>query len=303
MRTIITGGTGLIGSHLAEGLLQDGHEVILLSRSPEKKTSQTPRGISIVGWDARTADGWGQLVDGADAIVNLAGENLSAKRWTASQKHKILQSRLNAGQAVVEAVRQAKKKPGVLIQASGVNYYGPHGDEKITEESLPGDDFLSKTVVAWEASTEPVESMGVRRVVTRSGVVLSMEGVALPRIVMPFRFFVGGSIGSGEQWMSWTHIEDEVSAIRFLIANQDASGVFNLTSPNPVKYKDLARIVGEVMHRPSWIPVPAFAVRLLFGEMSTVVLDGQRVLPERLLDLGYDLKYHYLKPALEDLLS
>jgi uncharacterized protein (TIGR01777 family) len=300
MRVIITGGTGLVGRPLAAGLAEDGHEVIVLSRHPEG-AGRLPAGVRAARWDGATAEGWGHLVEGAGAVVNLAGENLSAGRWTAERKARIVASRVNAGQAVVEAVKSAQQRPAVVVQSSAVGYYGPHGDEAVDESSPAGPDYLSRIALQWEASTQEVEGLGVRRAIIRTGVVLSRYGGALPRLLLPFRFFVGGTVGSGRQWFPWIHIVDEVRAIRFLIDRPEARGPFNLSAPNPVTYASLARTLGRVLHRPALVPVPGFALRLLFGEMATVLLEGQREVPAALLRLGFTFRYPELAPALRDL--
>jgi uncharacterized protein (TIGR01777 family) len=306
MCVIITGGTGLIGRALAEYLAADGHEVIVLSRSPEKATG-LPRDVRVEGWDGRTAEGWASLADGADAIVNLAGTSIGGEgffpvRWTAARRRAIRESRLNAGRAVVQAVEAATRKPSVVVQASAVGYYGPRGDEELTEEAPPGDDFLGQVAVEWEASTGPVENMGVRRAVIRTGVVLSAGGGALPRLLLPFRLFAGGPMGSGRQWYSWIHLTDQVRAIRFLIENAGASGPFNLTAPHPATNAEFGRAIGRVMRRPYFMPVPGFAMRAAFGEVATVVLDGQRVVPRRLQQMGFTFRFSEVEPALRDLL-
>ena len=308
MRVIITGGTGLIGSRLAETLAADDHEVIVLSRSPERRAGMFRHDVRIEEWDAETAKGWGHLADGADAIVNLAGESIAGEglipdRWTADKKRRIRESRLNAGKAVVQAVRAADDKPGVVVQSSAVGYYGVRGDEKISEVGLRGDDFLARTCEQWEASTAEVEEMGVRRAVARTGIVLSTEGGAFPRIVLPIKLFVGGPLGSGDQYYSWIHIADEVGALRFLIENDEASGSFNLTAPNPVTNEEFAHVVADVMGRPAFLPVPGFAMRTALGDVATVVLDGQRVIPRKLLNLGYEFHFAELEPAVRDLLE
>lgn len=301
MRVIITGGSGLIGSVLSQQLVREGHEVIVLTRNPEKHRAGQVQGVRLVEWDARTARGWGSLADGAGAIVNLAGENLASWPWSASRKQRFYDSRVNAGNAVVEAVSQARQKPGVVIQASGINYYGIQGEGIATEADPPGDDFLAKLCIEWERSTAPVEAEGVRRVVTRSGVVLSTQGGALPLMALPFRMFVGGPVGGGKQWLSWIHLEDEVRAIRFLIERQDASGVFNLAAPVPVTNAQFSRALGRAMRRPALIPVPAFALRLALGEMAIMVLEGKRVDPSRLQALGFDFRFEQVDEALQDL--
>jgi uncharacterized protein (TIGR01777 family) len=300
MRVIITGGTGLIGRALAADLLKDEHEVIGLSRRPERATG-LPTGMRVQRWDARTAEGWGALANGADAIVNLAGATI-AGLWTTSRKRSIRDSRLNAGRAVVEAIQRASIKPRVVIQASGVGYYGPRGDELITEESTPGDDFLGELAVKWEASTAPAEPLGVRRAIIRSGAVLSTKAGALPPLLLQFRLFAGGPLGGGRQWLPWIHMIDEVRAIRSLIESESASGPFNLVAPNPLTNADFGRVLGRVLSRPFLFPIPALALRLLAGEMSTILLDGQRAIPRRLQDVGFTFRFPEAEAALRDLL-
>lgn len=301
MRIILAGGTGMRGKVLALDILRDGHEVIILSRNPERHHQSFPAGISLVRWDGRKLDEWARLVDGSDVIINLVGENIGAKRWTRTRKKQILDSRLLPGRALTEAVQAAANKPKVFIQSSAIGYYGPRGDEELTEESAPGTDFQSHVCIEWEKSTEGVEKVGVRRVIIRDAVVLSEHEGALPRMVMPFRFFVGGPLGSGRQWFSWIHHRDDVRAIRFLIDKETASGIYNLSAPNPVRNRDFARTIGKILRRPALIPVPGFVLRLLFGEMSTVLLDGQRVIPARLLSEGFTFQYPDPETALRDL--
>jgi uncharacterized protein (TIGR01777 family) len=300
VRVIIAGGTGLIGRALAADFARDGHSVVVLSRSPER--AALPEGVTAAGWDARSADGWGRLVEGSDAIVNLAGESLVG-RWTKAKRRRIRQSRLLAGAAVVEAVRAATSGPGVLIQASATGYYGACGSEVLTESAPAGTDWLARVAVEWEASTAPLEATGVRRAVIRTGTVLARQGGALPLLALPFRFFVGGPLGTGRQWTPWIHVSDEVRAIRFLIEQEGSSGPFNLTAPNPLTNAELARELGEALDRPSWVSVPAFVLRAVLGEMSTVVLDGQRAVPSRLLQQGFAFRFRRAAEALGDLLD
>ena len=313
MRVVITGGTGLIGRALSANLAADGHEVIVLTRSTERARSPErgvplPDGVRAERWDARTVEGWGYLADGADAIVNLAGASVAGEgffptRWTEEQRRVIRESRLNSSRAVVKAVAQAEQKPRVVIQASGVGYYGYRGDEALAEDAQPGGDWAARfTAEEWEPSTAPVKDMGVRRVVARTGVVLSTEDGALPRLLLPFRLFAGGPMGSGDQWYSWIHIEDQARALRFLIENEEARGAFNISAPNPVRNGELAKLIGKVMGRPSWIPVPGFALRLAFGEVAEVVLKGQRAVPKGLLDLGFEFHFPAAEAAIKDLL-
>lgn len=305
MRVIITGGTGLIGTALAKSLVNDGHEVVVLTRAPKQNTD-LPSSVRLEHWDTKTAAGWGALADGAGAIVNFAGANLAGEgflpsRWTPERKKLIRDSRINAGQAVVEAIKAAQNKPSVVIQASAVGYYGPQGDQDITEDAPPADDFAARVCVDWEKSTEEVEAMGVRRVIARTGIVCSFKGGALPRMALPFKFFAGGPLGSGKQQYPWIHIDDEVAAIRWLMENPEASGPFNLSAPNPLPNAEFARALGKAMGRPSLIPTPAFVFELAFGEVASIILTGQRAIPKRLLDHGFQFRYPQAEDALRDL--
>jgi uncharacterized protein (TIGR01777 family) len=300
-RVLIAGGTGLIGRALSASLAQDGHEVIVLSRDPER-AKNLPANVGVERWDARTAEGWGGLADGAHAVVNLAGEGIAAGRWTTERKSGIRESRLNAGQAVVQAIESAKQKPLVLVQASGVGYYGPCGEEDVPEGAPTGQDYLARLAVEWEASTAGVEAMGVRRAIIRTGVVLSKNGGALPRMMLPFRLFVGGRLGSGRQWLPWIHIADEVGAIRFLMENEKAKGAFNLCASNPVTNADFSRLLGRRLGRPAVVPTPAFVLRLMFGEMAGMLLTGQRAVPRHLTQMGYAFRFAEAEAALGDIL-
>lgn len=300
MRVIITGGTGLIGKALCTALVNDQHSVIALSRNPDKSIGLLS-GVRLEQWDGKTAAGWGALVDGADAIINLAGEGIADGRWSKERKKSIRESRINAGLAVMEAIKQATNKPKVLLQASAVGYYGPHGNELVTEETAMGNDFLAKVCHDWEASTVSATPMGVRRAVLRTGVVLSRQGGALPKMAMPFKFFAGGPVGNGKQWLPWIHIDDEVRAIQFLLNQAEASGPFNLSAPNPVTNKEFGQTLGKVMGRPALAPAPAIAMKTIFGEMATVLLDGQRAVPNRLQALGFTFTYPTLEEALRNL--
>jgi uncharacterized protein (TIGR01777 family) len=302
MRALITGGSGLIGRALAANLARDNEEVIILSRRPER-VIDLPAGVNIKWWDGHTTEAWGSVVDSIDAIINLAGENISSGRWTTERKRRILESRLNAGRAVVQAVEAAARKPRVVIQASGVGYYGPCADEEITVETPPGHDFLSRIAVDWEASTAPLEVLGVRRVIIRTGVVLSSAGGALPRMLLPFRLFAVRRLGSGRQWFPWIHIADEVRAIRFLMETERASGSFNLSAATPLTNAEFSRLLGKQLRRPALMPIPGFMLRLLFGEMATALLDGQRAIPQRLLQLGFKFQFTEASLALRDLLG
>lgn len=302
MRALITGGTGLIGRALSQSLIDDGHEVLVLSRDANKREG-LPSFVQVVQWDAQTTEGWGHLLNEVDVVVNLAGESLADGRWTDARKQRIVDSRINTGQLLVEAIRVASQRPTAFIQSSAVGYYGSRGEEVLDESSGPGSDYLARVCFDWEASTAPVERMGVRRAIARTGIVLSTNGGALPKILLPFKLFAGGPMGNGQQWWPWIHMDDEVRAIRFLMDNEMATGPFNLTAPAPLSNKEFASVVGKVMGRPAFLPVPAPALKLALGEMSTVLLDGQRALPRRLQELGFEFNHPALEGALEDLLK
>jgi uncharacterized protein len=328
MHTIITGGTGLIGRALIDSLVASGqetggqetgsqetggqetgsqetasHRVTVLTRSPQKHQASLPAGVTAVGWDGKSAQGWGHLADGADAIVNLAGEGIADGRWSEERKRRIAQSRVDAGKAVVEAVRQAKVKPKVLVQASAVGYYGVGDDTPLPESGPAGQDFLGQVCAKWEASSAEVEQMGVRRVVIRTGIVLSTAGGAFPKLLLPFYFFAGGPIGSGKQYFPWIHIDDQVRAIRFLMENEQASGPYNLAAPNPPTNKEFVQKLGKAMGRPALLPVPAIVFKIIFGEMSTVLLDGQRAVPQALEAAGFGFAYPEATAATQDILQ
>jgi hypothetical protein len=307
MNIIITGGSGLIGRRLTQSLTQDGHEVVILSRNPAQ-VSGLPTHARAVRWDAQTADGWEAEAEAANAIVNLAGSNLAGSgffpaRWTADRRNMHTDSRVNAGKAVSAAVARAENKPEVVIQASAIGYYGPRGDEILDESAGPGGDFLAQLCVRWEQSTASVESQGVRRAVIRTGIYLDPADGALQRLLLPYRLFAGGPFGSGKQWYSWIHPEDDIGAIRHILENKTASGSYNLVSPNPLRNKDFGKTIGRVLRRPSILPVPGFAMKLAFGEVATVVLDGQRLAPKRLLEAGFEFQHPELEGALRELLG
>ena len=303
MLVIITGGSGFIGTGLSRRLLNEGFEVAILTRKPDAPTKgQDPR-IRYLKWDGRTAEGWGSYADGAHAIVNLAGANIAGERWTGVYKEKILQSRLAAGAAVVEAVAAAASKPAVLVQASAVGFYGSRGDDDLDENSTAGQGFLAEVAREWEASTEDVEEMGVRRVVIRSALVLGADGGAFPRLVKPFKFFAGGPLGNGGQWFPWIHYADEIGAISFLMNEGDARGAYNLCAPETIRNKDFSRAVGHALRRPWWWPVPAFALRAAFGDMAdALLLASAKVRPGRLLAAGFKFEYPSADDALKQLL-
>ncbi len=300
MRLVIAGGTGFIGSALCTKLLDQGHSLTLLTRS------QSPSSVSPnrkwITWEPGSVGVWEQAVDGVDGVIHLAGEPIAAKRWTEAQKEKIRSSRINTTRALVAAIAKAKEKPKFLLNSSATGYYGPHGDETLAEESEPGKDFLSRVCTDWEAEARKAEGYGLRVIRLRTGIVLGKGGGALSKMVPPFKLFAGGPLGTGNQWMSWIQLEDEIGLILFLLEHPNANGAVNATAPNPVTMKEFCKTLGRVLRRPSWAPVPSFALRLLLGEMADMLLTGQRVLPAEAQKLGYSFRYPTLYEALQALM-
>jgi uncharacterized protein (TIGR01777 family) len=303
-RIVLLGATGSIGRPLVQSLMEPGAELVVVTRDPDKARRIFGESVAPVAWDGRSQKSLWERVDGARAVVNLAGENLAKGRWTNKRKRVILDSRRLSGRAVVEAIQAARRRPEVLIQASAVGFYGSRDDEILDEASPAGSGFLSAAVLDWESTTRDVETLGVRRVVIRTGMVLGREGGALPPLARPFRFFVGGPIGSGRQWLSWIHLTDEVRAIQFLLNDGRACGVYNLVSPHPLREKDFARAVGRALGRPHLFKVPGFVLRWLFGEKAEeTLLVSQRIVPRRLEESGFVFSFSDAQSALDDLLK
>ncbi|MCX6078120.1 MAG: TIGR01777 family oxidoreductase [Chloroflexi bacterium] len=302
MNILISGGTGFIGSALTRALLADGHSIWILTRNPTR--SSLPSGVQALGWDAHKSPAWLEVFGGMDVVVNLAGETVGRWPWNQARMANIHDSRVQAGQVISEAFQRSARKPAILIQASGIGYYGPLGTQPVTEASPAGHDFMAKVASDWEASSSSVDSMaGVRRVIIRTSLVLDPNEGVLPLMAMPVRLFAGGPLGNGQQGVSWIHIEDEVRAIRFLIENERAQGAFNLSAPQPVSSAAFIRSLAKELGRPYWMPAPALALKLLLGKMSTLLLDGQYAIPQKLLDLGFIFKYERPEDAFRALYS
>ncbi|TCZ74248.1 TIGR01777 family protein [Paenibacillus albiflavus] len=295
MKIAITGATGFIGKHLASFYVKQGAEVIIISRSTAK---QPLDGITTLTWESLKNNP--QQLEGVHAIINLAGESIN-QRWTASAKERIVQSRLTTAAALADIISRLQNKPEVVINASGMSIYGISESERFDERS-PAHimDFLSSVVEQWEQAADRIQDTRIIKI--RVGIVLGRDGGALPPMLLPYKLFVGGRIGSGLQWMSWIHIEDMIGLIDYCIRNTDINGPVNGTAPHPVRNKDFARTIGKVMGRPNWFPVPSFIFKIVFGELSTLLLDGQCVIPQVLLDHGYKFQYSNLELALTDLL-
>jgi uncharacterized protein len=299
MKVLIAGGSGFLGTHLTRSLLADGHQVWILSRNPARR--RLAPGLQAVAWDGRTAAGWGQLASQVDAMVNLTGATLGRWPWTAGRKRTFVSSRVDSARALVEAVRVADPRPRVLLQQSGGSYYGPHGPEMVTEATPPGDDFSARLCLAMEAASQPVEDLGVRRVVTRTGIVLSRDAAIMQLVALPTRLFFGGRFGSGQQGIGWIHLQDETRAFRFLLENEQTSGAYNLGASNPVSNDDFMRALARRLHRPYWFQTPAFLLKVALGEMSTLLLDGWYLRPERLLEAGFNFKFETVEAAFRDI--
>lgn len=300
MRVVITGGTGFIGKSLSRALVSKGYQVISLTRSSRPSEIS---GVRNVVWDGVSSAGWLEHADGADAIVNLAGENIASGRWSAAKKTSILTSRVDAGRAVSEAVAKAKVKPKVVIQGSAIGYYGDCGPEPVDEESPKGNLFLSDVVEKWEASSASVEEHGVRRATIRTAMVLG-KGGALAKMMGPFKAGLGSYLGPGHQGVSWIHIDDEVRAIIFLIENEKGSGIFNLSSIHPLTFNHFADSLGAALGKKVWMRAPAFVLKLALGQMAEeVLLGGQFVLPTRLIDAGFKFNFTEAGDALGDIVK
>ncbi len=293
MKVLITGATGLIGNALQESFREKGYEMILASRSE-------PKGEDEIQWDAEKGFSEPERLEGIDAVVHLAGESISGLRWTEEKKKAIRDSRVLGTRSVVNAISRLKDRPRVLVAASAVGFYGERGDEDLTESSAAGDDFLSAVAKEWESESRRAEDAGIRTVLLRSGIVLSKDGGALGTMLTPFKLGIGGVVGSGKQWMSWISLEDEVEIINFAIENENLRGAVNAVSPNPVTNHEFTKTLGEVLYRPTILPLPEFAVSMIFGEMGdALLLSSTKALPKRLLDAGFEFKHPDLKPAIE----
>lgn len=301
MRVIITGGTGSVGVPLSNELISAGHEVFVLSRNPSSAPSTLSPDVEVVQWDAKSGDGWYKHIHSETAIINLAGKNPANWRWTDTHKQQVLDSRINAATAVIDAIHRADEKPSVLLQASAVGFYGDTGQAEITESAPAGDSWRAGVCVQWEGALKPVENLGIRVAYLRIGIVLDPAGGALPPFILAGHL-MGRQLGDGKQWIPWIHNDDVAGSIRYLLEHDNLSGIFNVCAPNPVQNRDFLKTLTHVISRPSLFPVPAFALRLAMGEMANTVLDSQRVIPQALIDAGYDFHYATLEPALRDLL-
>jgi uncharacterized protein (TIGR01777 family) len=302
MNVLIAGGSGLIGRALTDRLLADQYHITIVSREPDT-LREIPHGVLTTNWEK---DSLVRSAAESDAIVNLAGASIASSnplemRWTNKRKSAILESRIRSGKKLSDAILESGTKPETLIQSSAIGYYGNTGQALVDETSSPGNDFLTEVCLPWEESTKQVEPLGVRRVIIRTGLVFSSDGGLYPLLKLPFILYFGGPIGTGQQYLSWIHIDDLVSGIQFLIENQSAQGVYNLTAPNPVQNSEFARLMSKIIQKPNWFTVPGFLLKIALGEAATLALDGRQVFPQRLLNAGFVFQYDQLEDALKDL--
>jgi uncharacterized protein (TIGR01777 family) len=297
MKVLIAGGSGFMGKHLIKSLTADSHQVWILSRNPNLKIN----GVQVVGWDGKTTSGWGNIINEMDAVVNLSGLSTSNWPWTENKKEKFRTSRVQPGQALATVIKDAFHRPEVFIQISGINHYGLRGEGIADESTPPGNDYLAQLTVDWENASQSVEDLGVRYVVCRTAVVLARDAILMWLMALPVRLFVGGRFGSGEQAMPWIHIDDQIGAIRFLMAHPEARGPYNLVAPQPTSNAEFMRTLAKVLRRPYWFPYPEFLLRLVLGEMSVLITEGRFSKPERLFEMGYNMRYSQLEGALRDI--
>lgn len=294
MHALITGGTGFIGRALSRELSNDGQQVTVLTRSSARASKVLPSGVAAVESLAG--------VNEVDTVFNLAGENLAAARWTAARKQAFVDSRIGTTRQLLHWMENLQRRPAVLISASAIGYYGPCGDDTVHEDSPAGEDFAAQLCRDWEAAAAEAGALGVRVCTPRIGIVLGADGGALAQMLPPFRLGLGGRMGSGRQWMSWIHRSDLLSLLLWLATVDSASGAYNATAPKPVTNREFTRTLGRVLHRPVLLPMPAAALKLMFGEMSTLLLTGQKVLPQRAHEQGFAFRHETLDAALKDLL-
>jgi uncharacterized protein (TIGR01777 family) len=301
MKILITGGTGFVGTQLTSRLIQDRHEVTILTRSL-KGAKGSSSGISYLEGDPTKKGPWQEAIKNHDAIINLAGASIFSK-WTDKHKKAIRESRVSTTQNIVEGIPSHPSKKITLLSTSAVGYYGFTRDEELVEDSPPGNDFLARIAVEWEGEALKAREKGARVVTTRFGIVLGEKGGALSQMIPLFKKYIGGPIGTGKQWFSWIHIKDLAEAFTFLLKHPEILGPVNVCSPNPVRNKDLAKALGKALHKPSFMPAPGFMIKLVLGEFGSVILEGQRVIPRRLQENGFNFQYPDIEKALESIVG
>lgn len=302
MNTVVTGGTGFIGRALCEELFRDGHRVTILTRSVVTASRLLEPNMTAVEWNGRDTGPWEQALEGADAVINLAGAPIADARWTNKRKQLITDSRVLTTRLLVKALSRCSSKPATLISASGIGYYGASDDRRLDEGAPRGQGFLADLCDAWEAEALRAAEFGTRIVLLRTGMALEQDGGALPKMLLPFRLFAGGPIMPGSQWVSWIHRRDHIGLIKWALTMPTVSGPVNAVAPDPVTMKTFCEVLGRVLHKPSWLPVPQFALTILLGELGTLLTTGQRVIPAKAMTEGYTFQYPTLEPALQTIL-
>jgi|AntRauTorcE11897_2_1112592.scaffolds.fasta_scaffold02621_3 uncharacterized protein (TIGR01777 family) len=298
MNILITGGTGFIGSELCAMLLQQGHYLTIITRSPKQHAEEQAKNQQFISWDANLTE----VMEKADAVINLVGENIFGQRWTDEVKERIYSSRIDNTQRLVSAIKQSEDPPNVMVSASAAGYYGGRGTDVLDEEEPPGKGFLSKVCVDWEKAAAPVQQAGVRLAIPRIGIVLEKGGGALQKMVPPFKFFVGGPIGRGTQFVPWIHRHDLCRGLLYPLENEGFEGVYNLNAPNPVTMEELANAIGDVLNRPSAFRVPEFLLNIVLGEAAKPILESLRVQPKHLQNAGFECRYQKVREALSEIL-
>lgn len=303
-RVVVTGATGLIGKSLCSRLQERGYAVVVFSRNPNSARETLPGAAEYVAWHPSERGAWATAIDGAYAVINLAGSSIAGHRWTEEYKRELYDSRIMGTRGLVNAIARAETKPRVYLGPSGINYYGPRDDTKLDENAPPGNDFLARLCVDWEQEALKAQAFGVRAVVARTGIVLDKHEGALAQLLPPFKLFVGGPILPGTQWMSWIHLADQIGLYMMALEDTRVRGALNATAPEPQRNRDFTATLGKVLHRPAVIPIPGIALKVMFGELADALLiHGQRVIPAKAMNLGYQFQYPTLEPALRQILA
>ena len=303
MNIVVTGGTGFIGRALCTALSRCGHRIVILTRNAEAASRVLETTMTAIEWDGCDRGTWEENLERVDAVINLAGEPIANARWTDARKQLLFDSRVLVTRLLISAISRRSSKPPVLINASGIGYYGASDERQLDEGAPRGQGFLADLCFAWEAEAIRAAEFGTRVVLLRTGMVLEQDGGALPKMLLPFRLFAGGPIMPGSQWVSWIHRSDHIGLIQWALTTATVSGPINAVAPEPVTMKTFCEVLGRVLHRPSWLPVPKFALNILLGELGTLMTTGQRVIPGKALVGGYTFHYPTLEPALRAMLK